>query len=61
LVVINSNSGMSKQKNTIVTPQKVLEIYKKHGNEISYKDAKTISEILYNFAKLTVYQEVNKR
>jgi len=52
---------MSKQKNTIVTPQKVLEIYKKHGNEISYKDAKTISEILYNFAKLTVYQEVNKR
>jgi hypothetical protein len=37
-----------------VTPEKAVEIMKKHGNEITVEEAKLMLDFLYKFGKLTL-------
>ena len=52
--------GMLIQKQRGITPEKAVEIFKKHGSEISIEEAKIILDLLYNFAKLVEYQEITR-
>lgn len=51
--------NMLVQKRRHVTPEKAIGILEKHGVKISIQEAEIILDLLYNFAKLAVYQEVN--
>ncbi len=37
-----------------ISPEKAIEILKKHGKEVSAEEAKIILDFLYKIAKLTV-------
>jgi hypothetical protein len=37
-----------------VTPEKAVEIFRKHGTEITVEEAKLMLDFLYKFAKLTL-------
>lgn len=37
-----------------ITPEKAVEIMKKHGTEITIEEAKLMLDFLYKFAKLTL-------
>ena len=50
---------MSKEKRT-VTPEKAVEILKKHGTKITIEEAKLMLDFIYKFANLTLNQLFNR-
>lgn len=45
-------------KNRSVTPEKTVEILRKHGTIVTLEEAKIILDFMYKFAKLSVNQQV---
>lgn len=43
-----------------ITPEKAIEILKKHGANVTLEEAKLMLDLMYKFAKLAVSQIVNK-
>lgn len=50
---------MSKEKRT-VTPEKAVDILKKHGTKITMEEAKLILDFIYKYAYLTLNQLLNR-
>jgi hypothetical protein len=48
---MSSHNAPSKRK---LTPEKAVEIFKKHGTNITVDEAKIMLDFLYKFAKLTL-------
>ncbi|WP_170827266.1 hypothetical protein [Arcticibacter eurypsychrophilus] len=44
-----------------VTPEKAIEILQKHGTTISKDEAEKILQIMYDFAKLAVEEQLKKK
>jgi len=44
-----------------VTPSQTVEVFRKHGEEITEEEAEILLEFLYFFAKLSVCQQVEKK
>ncbi|WP_166670709.1 hypothetical protein [Olivibacter sp. XZL3] len=51
---------MTKEKKRKVTPQKTVEILKKHGTTVTLDEAKIILAMMYEFGKLAVNQDLIK-
>lgn len=43
-----------------ITPEKAVEILKKHGTIVTLEEAKIMLDLMYKFAKLAVNQIVKK-
>lgn len=43
-----------------VTPEKAIEILKKHGTIVTLEEAQIMLDLMYKFAKLAVNQVVKK-
>ncbi len=52
-------AGMLTEKRNI-TPQKAVEILKKHGIIVTLEEAKMMLDLMYRFAKLAVNQGLKK-
>ena len=48
------------EEKTKVTPQKAIEILKKHGTIVTIEDAEKILNLMYQLAKLGVRQLINR-
>jgi hypothetical protein len=49
---------MDKQK---VTPQIAIQIVEKYGGTLSFEEAEMVLEMMYNFAKLALNQQLQLR
>lgn len=61
LLYKNRKRGFMLQEKRSVTAEKAVKILQDHGTIVTIEEAKKILDFMYKFAKLAIYQQVNKK